>query len=61
MGEIRILIADFAYAEERANKLLNALEELYAMVKGECPSLLEDNFQDEMIRAAIRKAKEGEA
>ena len=31
-----------------------ALQELYDMVQGECPSLLEDDFRDDMVRDALR-------
>lgn len=37
-------------------ELLSALQNLYALVKGECPSLLEDDHHDELVRAAIDKA-----
>ena len=39
-----------------APDLLNALVDLYALVNGECPSLLEDDHHDETVRAAILKA-----
>ena len=42
--------------KQHVKELLYALEGLYAMVEGECPSLLEDNHQDEKIRSAILKA-----
>jgi len=39
-----------------APDLLDALQNLYALVKGECPSLLADDHHDEMVRTAIAKA-----
>ena len=49
IGELKEINAD----------LLEACEQLYAMVQGECPQILEDDHHDEMIRAAIAKAKRG--
>jgi hypothetical protein len=40
-----------------APDLLGALKALYALVLGECPSLLEDDHHDTMVRAAITKAE----
>ena len=40
-------------------QLFHALDNLYAMVNGECPSLLEDDHHDGMVRAALA-AFEGE-
>lgn len=37
--------------------LLNALEDLFAMIQGEFPSILEDNHHFDKITAAIAKAK----
>lgn len=39
-----------------APDLLAALQSLYALVKGECPSLLENDHHDEMVSAAVAKA-----
>lgn len=36
---------------------LNALESMHALILGECPSLLEDDHHDQMVRDAIAKAK----
>lgn len=41
--------------------LLEALKELHALVCGECPSTLEGDYRDEMVRAAIAKAEGREA
>lgn len=43
-----------------APDLLDALENLYALVRGECPSVLEDDHHDDMVRAAIAKARGSE-
>jgi hypothetical protein len=40
-----------------APELLKELEALYALVKGECPGLLENDHHDGMVRAAIAKAR----
>ena len=42
---------------ESAPDLLAALVNLFAMVEGECPSLLEDNHHYDMVVAAIAKAR----
>lgn len=47
---------------EAAPNLFEALEELYAIVKGECPRLLDDDrggsgYVDELCSSAISKAK----
>lgn len=39
------------------DELLAALVNLYALVRGECPSILENDHHDEMVRAAIAKAE----
>jgi hypothetical protein len=46
-----------AYSAEVASELLHALENLYALVQGECPSLLEDDHHDVMVSAAIAKGR----
>jgi hypothetical protein len=40
-----------------APELLDALENLLALVEGECPSLLEDDHHYTQVKAAIAKAK----
>jgi len=40
-----------------APDLLDALKNLYALVQGECPSLLEDDHHDLMVSNAIAKAE----
>ena len=40
-----------------APDLLEALKNLYALVQGECPSLLEDNHHDDIVASAIAKAE----
>jgi hypothetical protein len=40
-----------------APDLLHALKNLYALVQGECPSLLEDDHHDVMVSGAIAKAE----
>ncbi len=39
-------------------RLFHALDNLYAMVNGECPSLLENDHHDDMVRDALAAAKE---
>ena len=39
------------------DELLAALKNLYALVQGECPSLLENDHHDDMVRAAIAKVQ----
>lgn len=57
------LVVDQVYEEADAHliaaapELLEALKNLYAMVLGECPSLLRDDHHDDMIRSAIAKAE----
>lgn len=41
----------------RAAEVRSALENLYALVKGECPSLLENDHHDEMVRAALSETQ----
>ena len=41
-------------------QFFHALDNLYAMVNGECPSLLENDHHDDMVRAALAAAKEVE-
>ena len=43
-----------------APDLLDALRNLYALVQGEAPSLLEDDHHDGIVRRAIAKAKTAE-
>jgi len=38
-------------------QLFHALDNLYAMVNSECPSLLENDHHDDMVRAALAAAK----
>ncbi len=38
-------------------QLFHALDNLYAMVNGECPSLLENDHHDDMVRDALAAAK----
>ena len=40
-----------------APEVLYALENLLALVEGECPSILRDDHHHDMVTAAIRKAK----
>ena len=42
-------------AEARVAELKYALENLFALINGECPSLLEDNHHYDMVRAALKE------
>jgi len=54
---------DFEEIEANSNliaaapDLLAALKNLYAMVQGQCPSLLENDHHNEMVYGAIAKAE----
>ena len=48
---------EIARITEVRDSLLFALENLYALINGECPSLLEDDHLDTIVSEAIKKAK----
>jgi hypothetical protein len=50
-------MAEVGHLKALNAQLLDALENPHAMVEGECPSLLEDDHHDDLVRAAIKKAR----
>ena len=56
--EIARLSARLAEDAKVRAQLFHALDNLYAMVNGECPSLLENDHHDDMVRDALAAAKE---
>ena len=68
-GEVQAYIDGARFARDRYEarlaedakvraQLFHALDNLYAMVNGECPSLLENDHHDDMVRDALAAAKE---
>ena len=55
--EIARLSARLAEDAKVRAQLFHALDNLYAMVNSECPSLLENDHHDDMVRAALAAAK----
>lgn len=53
VAEKNRLQSDLAAAQARVKELHCALTNLYALVQGECPSLLENDHHDEMVRKAL--------
>ncbi len=67
-GEVQAYIDGARFARDRYEarlaedakvraQLFHALDNLYAMVNSECPSLLENDHHDDMVRAALAAAK----
>lgn len=48
---------DYNAIRAQRDELLAALKNLYALVRGECPSLIEDDHHDEMVSNAIANAE----
>lgn len=51
--KILSLQSDLAAAQARIAELRHALTNLYALVRGECPALLENDHHDEMVLKAL--------
>jgi len=49
--------SDAALYREQRDELAKALRNLYALVQGECPRLLEDDHHDQMVRNALAKVQ----
>lgn len=56
-AEIRALRAELEAAQKDADELHACLRDLYALVNGECPSLIEDYFMVQRYEAALDRAR----